>query len=46
MITAVIVFIINLSSTTHALRNIDKNKQKWYNKSARKKAEKSKKACT
>ena len=38
--------IISLSSTTHNYRNIDKNKQKWYNRSARKKAEKSKKACT
>ena len=38
--------LISLSSTTHNYRNIDKNKQKWYNRSARKKAEKSKKACT
>ena len=38
--------ITSLSSTTHNYRNIDKNKQKWYNRSARKKAEKSKKACT
>ena len=38
--------LISLSPTTHNYRNIDKNKQKWYNRSARKKAEKSKKACT
>lgn len=38
--------ILSLSSTTHNFRNIDKNKQKRYNRSARKKAEKSKKACT
>ena len=41
-----IVEIFSLSSTTHNFRNIDKNKQKRYNRSARKKAEKSKKACT
>ena len=38
--------IISLSPTTHNYRNIDKNKQKWYNRSAREKAEKSKKTCT
>ena len=36
----------SLPSTTHNPRNIDKNEQKWYNRSARKKAENSKKACT
>lgn len=36
----------SLSPTTHNFRNIDKNKQKWYNRRARKKTEKSKKACT
>ena len=41
-----IISLNSLSSTTHNYRNIDKNKQKWYNRSARKKAEKSKKACT
>ena len=38
--------INSLSSTTPKARNIDKNKQKWYNRSARKIAETSKKACT
>ena len=38
--------VFSLSPTTHNYRNIDKNKQKWYNRSAREKAEKSKKACT
>ncbi|MDD6991105.1 MAG: hypothetical protein PUI48_04680 [Oscillospiraceae bacterium] len=38
--------INSLSSTPPKARNIDKNKQKWYNRSARKIAETSKKACT
>ena len=38
--------IDSVSSITKKPRSIDKNKQKWYNRSARKIAENSKKACT
>ena len=38
--------LISVSSITKKPRSIDKNKQKWYNRSARKIAENSKKACT
>ncbi len=40
------VDVLSLSSKTRQPGSIDKREEKWYNKSARKKGEKSKKACS